>query len=67
MPLLRILIPLTAIAIVAGFFAYALTRDRRYLMFALRLLQIGLGLALVVFALLLLERLVLEAVLKNVK
>ncbi|MDR2624885.1 MAG: hypothetical protein LBC37_00965 [Zoogloeaceae bacterium] len=56
--LLRILIPLTAIAILAGFIAYARTRERRYLTFALRLLQIALGLTLIIFALLFLERLV---------
>ncbi|MDR3158421.1 MAG: hypothetical protein LBU11_05305 [Zoogloeaceae bacterium] len=58
MLLLRILIPLAAIAIIVGFVAYARTRERRYLMFALRLLQIVLGLTLVIFALLFLERLV---------
>ncbi|MDR0735480.1 MAG: hypothetical protein LBF51_01380 [Zoogloeaceae bacterium] len=58
MLLLRILIPLTAIVIIAGFFAYALTREQRYFTFALRLLQIALIIVLVIFALLFLERLV---------
>ncbi|MDR1349298.1 MAG: hypothetical protein LBJ59_00700 [Zoogloeaceae bacterium] len=58
MLLLRILIPLTAIVIVLGFFAYALTRDQRYFTFALRLLQIGLIVVLLIFGLLFLERLV---------
>ena len=58
MLLLRILIPLTVIAIIAGLFAYALTRERRYLTFALRILKIAMVIVLLVFGLLFLERLV---------
>jgi hypothetical protein len=58
MLLLRILIPLTFFVIIAGFFAYALTRKTRYFTFSLRLLQISLGIVLLIFVLLFLERIV---------
>ena len=57
MLLLRIVGLLTAIAIGAGICAYLLTRDRRYLQLAGRIAKYALIFALVLFALLAFERL----------
>jgi hypothetical protein len=55
--LLRLLAILIAIAIVLGFAAGVLTGDRRYLQMSLKLLRFGVLFALIVFGLLILERL----------
>lgn len=54
--LLRLLALLLGIAIVLGFAAGLLTGDRRYLQWSLKLLRFGVLFALIVFALLILER-----------
>lgn len=54
--LLRLLAVLTLISVVAGFVATLLTRDARYLRFSWRILRYALVVALLVFALLILER-----------
>jgi hypothetical protein len=53
---LRLLAILALIGVGGGFVAYALTRDRRYLSFSWTLLKYGVIFALIVFALLILER-----------
>jgi hypothetical protein len=55
---LRVVGILVAIAAVVGLALYLLTRDRRYLRFAVRLLQIAVIFALFLFGLLILERLI---------
>lgn len=55
--LLRLLAILIAIAIVLGFAAGVLTGDRRYLQLSFKLLRFGVLFALIIFALLILERL----------
>jgi hypothetical protein len=54
--LLRLLGVLTLIVVVVGVVASLLTRDARYILFAWRLLRYALFIALLVFALLILER-----------
>ena len=54
--LLRLLGVLTLIAVVVGVVASLLTRDARYILFAWRLLRYALFVALLVFALMILER-----------
>lgn len=58
MLLLRIVGILAAIAIGAGIIAYLFTRDRRYLSLSWRVAKYALIFALVLFALLALERLI---------
>jgi hypothetical protein len=58
MLLLRILGILTVIAIGAGIFAWLFTRDRRYLILAGRITKYAVILALILFALLAFERLI---------
>jgi hypothetical protein len=55
---LRIVGILVVLATLAGLTMYLFTRDRRYLRFATRLLQVAVIFALFLFALLILERLV---------
>lgn len=54
--LLRLLAVLTVISVVVGVVLYLLTRDQRYLQFAWRLFRYALIVALLVFALLIFER-----------
>lgn len=54
--LLRLLGVLTLIAVAAGVLSYLLTRDPRYLRLSWRLFRYALVIALLVFALLILER-----------
>lgn len=54
--LLRLLGVLTVIAIAVGVVLYLLTRDQRYLQFAWRLFRYALLVALLMFALLIFER-----------
>ena len=54
--LLRLLAILTLISVVAGFVAYLLTRNPRYLAFSWRVFRYALIVALLLFALLILER-----------
>jgi hypothetical protein len=54
--LLRLLAVLTALSVAGGVGAYLLTRNTAYLYFALRLLRYAVVVALLVFALLILER-----------
>ena len=54
--LLRLLAVLTLISVVVGVVAALLTRDARYLRFCWRLLRYAIIVALLVFALLILER-----------
>ena len=54
--ILRLAAILVLIGIAGGFLAFALTRDRRYLKFSWTLLKYGVIFALIVFALLILER-----------
>ncbi|MFZ5583634.1 MAG: hypothetical protein ACOZCK_13345 [Pseudomonadota bacterium] len=54
--LLRILAVLTVIAVAAGVVAYVFTRQTRYLNFSWRVFRYSLMLALLIFALLVLER-----------
>jgi hypothetical protein len=54
--LLRLLAVLTALSVAGGVGAYLLTRNAAYLYFALRLLRYAVVVALLVFALLILER-----------
>jgi len=54
--LLRLLAVLTVIAVAVGVGAFLLTRDSRYLRFSWRLFRYALIVALMVFALLILER-----------
>lgn len=58
MLILRIIGVLTAIAIAAGIFAYLLTRERRYLALSARIAKYALIVALVILALMFLERIV---------
>ena len=55
---LRIAAILAVLAIAAGIVLFLLTRDRKYLRFALQVLKYALIFALLVFGLLMLERLV---------
>lgn len=55
--LLRLLAVVLVIAVGAGILIYALTGDRRYLAFGGRLFRWGIVLALLVFALMFVERL----------
>lgn len=55
--LLRLLGVLTVIGVGAGLFVFLLTRDPKYLQFSWRLFCSALGVALLVFALLFIERL----------
>ena len=54
--LLRLLAVLTLLAVSGGFVAYLLTRNSWYLQFSWRLLRYAVIVALLVFALLILER-----------
>ena len=54
--LLRLLAVLTVISVAVGVVAYLLARDSRYLRFSWRLFRYALIVALLVFALLILER-----------
>lgn len=54
--LLRLLAVLTAISVAVGVGAFLLTRDPRYLRFSWRLFRYAVIVALLVFALLILER-----------
>ena len=53
---LRLLAIIALIGIAGGFFAFAFTRDRRYLNFSWQILKYGVIFGLIVFALLILER-----------
>lgn len=55
--LLRLLAVVLVIAVGTGLISYALTGNRRYLQFAWRLFRYGLVFALLVFALMFVERL----------
>ena len=54
---LRLLAILTLIAVAGGVGAYFLSGNRKYLTFAFRLARYSIGVALAIFALLILERL----------
>ena len=54
--LLRLLATLTVITVTCGVFLFLLTRDNRYLLFSWRLFRYVLIVALLFFALLILER-----------
>ena len=54
--LLRLLAVLTLLAVIVGVAAYLLTRNRWYLQFSYRLFRYAVIVALLVFALLILER-----------
>ncbi|QKS27705.1 MAG: hypothetical protein FAZ92_00689 [Accumulibacter sp.] len=54
--LLRLLAVLTVLAVAAGVVLFAFTRDRRYLNFAWRLFRYSLIVALLVFSLMIIER-----------
>lgn len=54
--LLRLLAVLSVIAIAGGVLAYLLTRDRKYLQFAWRLFRYALIVALLIFAVMIVER-----------
>jgi hypothetical protein len=54
--LLRLMGVLTVIAVAGGVVAFLLTRDQKYLQFSWRLFRYSLIVALLVFALLILER-----------
>lgn len=54
--LLRLLAILLVLAIGAGFLVYVLTGERRYLVIAQKLLKFGVIFALIVFALMIVER-----------
>lgn len=54
--LLRLLAVLTLLAVIVGVAAYLLTRNRWYLQFSYRLFRYAVVVALLVFALLILER-----------
>ena len=54
--LLRLLAVLTGLTVAGGVVAFLLTRNTAYLRFALRLLRYAVVVALLVFALLILER-----------
>jgi len=54
--LLRLLAILTGISVAGGVGAYLLTRDPKYLRFSLRLARYAVFVALLVFGLLILER-----------
>lgn len=56
--LMRLLAVLLVIAVGAGFLFYAVTGNRQYLGFSWRLLRWGILVALIFFALLILERVV---------
>jgi cytochrome bd-type quinol oxidase subunit 1 len=58
MLILRIIGVLTAIAIAAGIFAYLMTRERRYLALSARIAKYALIVALVILALMFLERVI---------
>ena len=53
---LRLLGVLTAIAVASGVLAFLLTRDAKYLHFAWRLFRYAIFVALLIFGLLILER-----------
>jgi hypothetical protein len=54
--LLRLLAVLTVLAVAAGVVLFVFTRDRRYLTFSWRLFRYSLLVALLVFALMIIER-----------
>jgi hypothetical protein len=54
--LLRLMAVLTVISVAGGVVAYLLTRDPKYLHFSWRLFRYSLVVALLVFALMILER-----------
>ena len=54
--LLRLLAVLTLISVAGGVIAYVLTRNSKYLQFSWRLFRYAILVALLVFALLILER-----------
>lgn len=56
MLLLRLMAVLTVIVVAGGCAAYLLTRDQKYLRFSWRIFRYALIVALLVFALLILER-----------
>lgn len=56
---LRLLAIVTLIAVAGGVAAYLLIGNRRYLRFSFRLARFSIGVALAIFALLILERLAL--------
>lgn len=55
--LLRLLGVLTVITVVCGVFAFLLTKNRKYLVFSWQVFRYALVVALLVFALLIVERL----------
>ena len=57
--LLRLLAVILVLAIGAGFLIYAITGKRNFLVVAWRLFQYGIVFALIVFALIIIERLAL--------
>ena len=59
--LLRLLAVLTLLVVIVGVAAYLLTRNRWYLQFSFRLFRYAVFVALLVFALLILERVALIA------
>jgi hypothetical protein len=56
--LLRLLAVILVIAVGAGFLLYVVTGQRNYLAFSWRLLRYGIVFALIIFALMILERIV---------
>jgi len=54
--ILRLLAVLVVLAVAGGVFAYLLTREPKYLQFSWRVFRYALIVALVIFALLILER-----------
>jgi hypothetical protein len=54
--LLRLLAVILLVAIGAGLLIYAITGNRRYLLFSWRLFRYGIVFALIVFALMIIER-----------
>ena len=54
--LLRLLAVLTALTVAGGVLAFLFTRDARYLQFSWRLFRYSLLVALLIFALLIIER-----------
>lgn len=54
--LLRLLAVLTVITVAAAVLAFVFTKDRRYLQFSWRLFRYSLIVALLIFALLIIER-----------
>lgn len=57
--LLRLLAVILVVSVGAGFVIYAITGNRYYLTFAWRMLRYGIVFALIVFALMIIERIAL--------